>query len=371
MPLRCWGDGMTDDRPDPMVPPDVDLRDFAFMPLDIIRLFGSRFHAIASDAEWRAGVTLWCRSWHQVPAASLPDDDVELCRLAELGRDLKTWKALRAGALHGWVLCSDGRLYHSVVADKARDAWDRKQKQRERSRKGNAKRWGRPEGQAAGVAAGSVSTATGIPEGSTEDPKGQGQGQGQGQGERDNDDDLHRSRVRDPSSSSSSSDDPEPIDPDRVVPIRSAADRFDPGEPTDAGVIAAWLIQAERAAGRQATGVTSMHPGIQSWVSAKVPHREIAEAYRVATEQRSKAGDRSPIGPSYIDAVLRGLRERATTATSPMPAAPGRPEPAAWEASDVTMLAEADRCGIRVNGDWTIDELRWHIRQHHRRGSAA
>ena len=36
----------------------------------INRLFGSSFHARASDAEWRAGVTLWLKSFHQVPAGS-------------------------------------------------------------------------------------------------------------------------------------------------------------------------------------------------------------------------------------------------------------------------------------------------------------
>ena len=30
------------------------------------------------------GGTLWLKSWDQVPAGSLPDDDVDLCRLAEL-----------------------------------------------------------------------------------------------------------------------------------------------------------------------------------------------------------------------------------------------------------------------------------------------
>lgn len=127
---------------EPLTAPDCDLRDFQFMPLDIVRLFGSRFHAIATDAEWRAGVTLWLKSFHQIPAGSIPNDDVEVCRLAELGRDLKTWRKVKANALHGWVLCTDGRLYHPTVCEKANEAWQRKQTQRERSRKGNAKRWG-------------------------------------------------------------------------------------------------------------------------------------------------------------------------------------------------------------------------------------
>ena len=162
----------------PLTPKDCDLRDFQFMPMDISRLFGSRFHAVCSDAEWRAGVTLWLKSFHQVPAASLPDDDVELCRLAELGRDIKAWKKVRENALHGWEKCEDGRLYHKVVAEKAMEAWGKKQSYRERSKKGNSKRWGSQKD----VAEQSFSDPSGIDKGVLQPPKGQGQGQGQGQG---------------------------------------------------------------------------------------------------------------------------------------------------------------------------------------------
>jgi uncharacterized protein YdaU (DUF1376 family) len=119
----------------PLTPPDCDLRDFPFMPIDIVRLFNSEFHALADDAEWRAGMTLWLKSYHQVPAASLPDDDIALCRLAELGRDLKTWRKVKERALHGWVKCDDGRLYHKVVAEKANEAWERKKAFRDRTEK--------------------------------------------------------------------------------------------------------------------------------------------------------------------------------------------------------------------------------------------
>jgi len=165
---------------EPMTTHDCDLRDFQFMPMDISRLFGSRFHAVCNDAEWRAGVTLWLKSFHQVPAASLPDDDVELCRLAELGRDIRAWKKVRANALHGWEKCEDGRLYHKVVAEKAQEAWGKKQSYRDRSKKGNSKRWGsRKEEQNT-----SFSDPSGIDESVLQPPKGQGQGQGQGQKEK-------------------------------------------------------------------------------------------------------------------------------------------------------------------------------------------
>ena len=126
----------------PYVPIEIDLRDFAFVPIDVVRLFQSRFHAVSSDAAWRAGVTLWLKSWHQVPAATLPNDDIELTRLAELGRDVATWRELKAEALHGWTLCDDGRLHHRTMAEKALEAWAKKLSHRRRSLKGNAKRWG-------------------------------------------------------------------------------------------------------------------------------------------------------------------------------------------------------------------------------------
>jgi hypothetical protein len=127
--------GIVTDLPVPLTPADCDLRDFPFMPLDIARLFNSEFHARANDSEWRAGITLWLKSFHQVPAGSIPDDEVSLARLAELGRDVKSWKKVKDVALYGWVKCSDGRLYHPVVAEKAAEAWAGKKAQRARTAK--------------------------------------------------------------------------------------------------------------------------------------------------------------------------------------------------------------------------------------------
>lgn len=114
---------MVDALPAPLVPACVDLRGFPYVPVFRARLFASEFHARCSDAEWRAGVTLWLKSWDQVPAGTLPDDDVALCRLAELGRDIKSWRKIRAGALRGWMRCADGLLHHAVVAEGVANAW--------------------------------------------------------------------------------------------------------------------------------------------------------------------------------------------------------------------------------------------------------
>lgn len=108
--------------PQPLSPPGLDLRDFRWMKLDLIALFNSDFNATPDDTAWRAGVTLWGKAWHQVPAGSLPDDDPTLCNLSGLGRDLKTWRRIRAAALRGFTPCSDGRLYHSFLCRMAIEA---------------------------------------------------------------------------------------------------------------------------------------------------------------------------------------------------------------------------------------------------------
>lgn len=124
----------------PFTPPDLDLRDFPYMPLDVVRLVDSDLTAIATGDEFKAAVLLWCKSWHQVPAASLPDDDRMLAHLAGFGRDIKEWKKVREIALRGFVKCDDGRLYHPVIAEKANDAADAKRKQREKTANATAAR---------------------------------------------------------------------------------------------------------------------------------------------------------------------------------------------------------------------------------------
>lgn len=117
----------------PLTPADLDLRDFAYMPLDVVRLRDSELAVVCSGDAFRAAVLLWCAAWHQVPAASLPDDDRLLASLAGFGRDLKGWKAVRGEALHGFVLCDDGRLYHPVIAEKAIEAGVKRRQQQRRT----------------------------------------------------------------------------------------------------------------------------------------------------------------------------------------------------------------------------------------------
>lgn len=131
--------------PPPLVPAEVDLRDFQYMELDVRVLRDSRFAAQVSGDAFRAGVLLWCAAWHQVPAGSLPDDDIELASLAGYGRFFKEWRKVREEALMQFTLCSDGRLYHTTVCEKAMQAWESKlrhhyDRARDRLRKANKAR---------------------------------------------------------------------------------------------------------------------------------------------------------------------------------------------------------------------------------------
>jgi hypothetical protein len=172
--------------PEPLTPADCDLRDFKFMPLDVLRLRDSDLAAVPDAEVFRAAVLSWCVAWHQVPAASLPNDDASLCRLLGYGRDMKGWLRLRAeGALRGYVLCADGRLYHHVVAEKARESWQKKMEQRARTA---AAREARMRQKASASVTEPPTPLSQNPAPSVTEPatdnvtgsKGQGQGQGQG-----------------------------------------------------------------------------------------------------------------------------------------------------------------------------------------------
>lgn len=161
---------------EPLVAPEVDLRDFKFMPLDVTRLRRSKQWLIARRRPEIGfyALNLWAASWHEVPAASIEDDDDVLADAAMC--DPRKWKKVKEDVLRGWVKCSDGRFYHPVVAEKAREAWAAKMSQRSRTesaRQAKQQRRSLPSTDAVTTSVTEIVT----------DSKGQGQGQGQGQEE--------------------------------------------------------------------------------------------------------------------------------------------------------------------------------------------
>ena len=168
--------------PPPPIPENVDLRGMPFVPMHIERLLTSDFDAICSDAEWRAGVTLWCRAWQQVPAGSLPDDDRVLARLAGYGKNLRGWRKVKTNSLRGFALHNDGRLYHSVLCALAMKSWSRRVKWRTKKA---AQRGGNPHDDHEL----SPGTPGGTDQGTTEGTDlrqgvgNPGEGEGEGEGE--------------------------------------------------------------------------------------------------------------------------------------------------------------------------------------------
>lgn len=111
---------------------DIDLRDFAYMPLHISRLQKSKaWLACKRDPSLAFYMmNLWMRSWHEVPCGSLEDDDDVLADAAMCSVD--KWEKVKEKVLRGWEKRGD-RLFHAVVTEIAGDSWEKKKNQRRRT----------------------------------------------------------------------------------------------------------------------------------------------------------------------------------------------------------------------------------------------
>lgn len=127
------------DLPPPLTPPDCNLRGLPFMPLQVVQLLDSDLFIKSTGDEFKAAVALWCKSWNQIPGGSLPDDD----EILEALSGSKVWKKVKPMAMRGWFKCSDGRLYHPVVAQNALQAWEGREEHREvtDNKKSRQQRW--------------------------------------------------------------------------------------------------------------------------------------------------------------------------------------------------------------------------------------
>ncbi|MGB3432407.1 DUF1376 domain-containing protein [Achromobacter sp.] len=351
---------MTDlqQSPAPLTPPDCDLRDFAFMPLDVLRLRDSDLAVKADGEAFRCAVLLWCAAWHQVPAASLPDDDDVLAQLAGFGRVTKEWLRHRDGALRGWVKCGDGRLYHPVVAEKAVEAWRAKMVQRwktecARIKKHNQRHetdlpvpdldeWlslGCPQGQAIGV----PGTKKNVPRDSGGSPPGhppavprethsKGQGEGQGQYLKEKEAAaaslVHATAPEDGPS-------PPPLDGEKTPEELAMS-------------VAIWLRRREQARGKQPRGTQSNDPRIAAWIAAKATGLQLAEAYDLAVLDREATGDTGPITPGFLDIFVDKVLNppQATSAINGKRAAAPSSDPLAWATTWPGIVAKGAELGI-------------------------
>lgn len=126
-------------RPLPPVEPDLDLSGFSWVPLDtamILKLIEN-----ASPDAVKAALALWAKCWREIPASSLPGDEKRIASL--IGISAQKWKVVREQAMDGFVLCADGRYYHTLISAQAIIAAKKSLKQRERAKSG----WERRQGQ--------------------------------------------------------------------------------------------------------------------------------------------------------------------------------------------------------------------------------
>lgn len=136
---------MAEALPEPLVPDHVNLRGYEFMPLygDVLRLSSLNKRATAEE-KW-AALNLWWGSWWQTPAASLPNNDLELAPLAGC-KTLREWKRVRASAMAKWILCADNRWYHPFLAEKAIAAFKKRKSASDKGTLGAKKRWENNDG---------------------------------------------------------------------------------------------------------------------------------------------------------------------------------------------------------------------------------
>lgn len=131
---------MSDQLPAPLTPADCDLRGLAWMPLNINALKGSKTWMRCKRDPSLAFylINLWCAAWHELPAASLDDEDDFLCDVAQCSP--RIWPKVRDVLLSSWIRCSDGRIYHPYVATEALKSWELKQSHRARTEAATAAR---------------------------------------------------------------------------------------------------------------------------------------------------------------------------------------------------------------------------------------
>ncbi|MFF7398866.1 DUF1376 domain-containing protein [Achromobacter sp. NPDC008082] len=334
------------------------------MPLDTERLLDSDMMALSTGEELKTALRLWCKSWNQEPAASLPDDDRILAHLA--GKDLSAWRKVRDMALRGFVKCSDGRLYHPVIAEKAIEAMrrreehlaakegdnDRKREEREDRKllfaalreigvilpaKGTTTSHLREVAASRGITLtvtaghkGVTVTSIGSHE---ESHAGVTAKTGTGTGTYKKEEAAAASLAHMPAHDDGPA--PPPLD----------------GEKTEeelAMAVAVWLRRREQARGKQPRGTQSNDPRIAAWIKAGVTGLQLAEAYDLAVLDREASGDAGPITPGFLDIfVVKVLNPpQATSAVNGTRPAVSKSDPLAWLTTASGLEAKGAELGI-------------------------
>lgn len=116
---------------EPLTTIEHDIAGLDGFMLNTEKLMASELWALATGDEFKAAMGLWCRAWKQVPAGSLPNDERVLAAFSGAGAK---WPKVRDVALRGFILCSDGRLYHKVLCDDVQRAYASKKERHARTK---------------------------------------------------------------------------------------------------------------------------------------------------------------------------------------------------------------------------------------------
>lgn len=95
-----------------------------------------------SGDEVKAYIYLLCRSWHETPIATLPNDEAELAAMARLSPE--KWQGVREAVLARFCVNGNGRLHNTRLQKEATYAtarakagaqgWDNKRRSEQRRR---------------------------------------------------------------------------------------------------------------------------------------------------------------------------------------------------------------------------------------------
>jgi uncharacterized protein YdaU (DUF1376 family) len=363
---------MTDlELPDPLTPPDCNLRGLPFMPLHTERLLDSDMMALSTGEEFKTALRLWCKSWNQEPAASLPDDDRILAHLA--GKELPAWRKVKGMALRGFVKCADGRLYHPVIAAEAIKAMakreehqaakegdnDRKREEREDRKllfaalreigvvlpaKGTTTSQLREVAASRGitltVTAGHKGVTVTSPGSHKESHGGvtAKTGTGTGTGIYKKEEVAAASLAGTPAREDDPA--PPPLDDDKTPEEKALA-------------VAVWLRRKEKARGKQPRGVQSSDLRIAMWVEAEATGLQLVEAYDLAVLDREASGDAGPITPGFLDVFVAKVLhppDAASSVSARRTAAAKAGDPLAWATTASGLTAKGADLGI-VQGE--------------------
>jgi hypothetical protein len=111
--------------PEPLTTIDDNVDGLDGFLLNVQKLMASELWALADGIQFKASVGLWCRAWTQKPAGSLPNNHKVLAAFSGAGDH---WNDVKEMALRGFVLCSDGRLYHTTLCEDVKRASAAKKK---------------------------------------------------------------------------------------------------------------------------------------------------------------------------------------------------------------------------------------------------